>query len=121
MITAVQVAESCAEAVRDLARVTHPEDGAPGLEYPGDVFVVLGLLARSCRDLPAGLEHLELWLSAQAAAGRLEVSGAPEDHEAVVLAVAAMRTELLVAMDVVQTLAASLTAAQTSLRDLRQA
>lgn len=82
--SAIELSERYAQALRDLAAVTDPEDRAPGLRFPGDVYLVLGLLARARRDLPGVLAQLHQWLAGQVGLGVVEgfpalpIEGQPE-------------------------------------------
>ena len=119
--SAVELAERCSDALRDLARVTHPEDGAPGLAYPGDVHVALGLLARLAHELPEALEHLRLWLEGQVELGLVETGVGPGDQDGLARATGGLQDGTHAASRLAGELAATLTRAQTAVHALRQA
>ena len=65
-----EVAYGLAEAVRYLNHATHPgNDG--GLEYPGDVYDLLGHLYTATGRLPQLFGQLAAFLKAQAESGRI--------------------------------------------------
>lgn len=119
--SAVELAEQCAQAVRDLAWVKHPDDGAPGLRFPGDVHVTVGLLARACRDLPQAVEHLRLWLDQQAAQHLVEAWDADRTGEDLPAALRQWQRDLAAVASAAAALEQALTQAQTAIRHLRQA
>jgi hypothetical protein len=64
-----QLGEALAEAVRCLNYASR--DGAPGLEYPGDVYSLLGWLYTAAERLPQLLDQLAYFLHEQYASGRV--------------------------------------------------
>ena len=64
-----QVADTLAECVRVLNYASLGD--APGLEYPGDVYSLLGALYTATQRLPQLLVQLAGFLDAQARTGRL--------------------------------------------------
>lgn len=63
--------DSAAEAIRTANHLTQPVNGAPGLEYPGDVYSAIGNLAILAQRMPQLLRQLSLWLGEQHAAGKV--------------------------------------------------
>ena len=63
-----EVADLLAEGVRFL---NYSTNGGPGLEYPGDVYSLLGALYTGTERLPQLLMQLTSFLAAQAASGTL--------------------------------------------------
>ena len=61
-IAAGDLAEQAAEAIRGLNYATHSADGAPSLEYPGDLYAVVGSLAVMAARLPQLLQQTSGWL-----------------------------------------------------------
>ena len=59
------IAESANEAIRALNRGTHPADGFASLQYPNDVYVVLGSLTQLTERLPQLLVQLSAFLQLQ--------------------------------------------------------
>lgn len=115
------VAQQVADAVRRLADVADTSDGAPGLNFPGDVYLALGFLARAQRELPVALQHLSAWLLAETVAGRVEEGpGGPYDGD-VRSAVEAAARALDQAGAATAPVAHALTQAQLALRTVRQA
>lgn len=64
-----EVGNALAECVRTLNHATR--DGAPGLDYPGDVYTLLGALYTATGRLPQLLGQMAAFLQAQAGAGML--------------------------------------------------
>lgn len=64
-----QVASALARCVRVLNHATHP--GNDGLQYPGDVYALLGDLYTATGGLPQVFEQLADFLQSQAEGGRL--------------------------------------------------
>lgn len=69
--TAAKAADQAAEAMRALNYLTLPREGAPGLEYPGDVYEVVASLKILAQRLPQLFGQLSLWLGEQHAAGKV--------------------------------------------------
>lgn len=65
----LQLGEALAEAVRCLNYASR--DGAPGLEYPGDAYSLLGWLYTATERLPQLLDQLAYFLHEQYATGRV--------------------------------------------------
>jgi hypothetical protein len=109
---AAELAEQIVVTVRDLALVTDPEAGSPGLRFPGDVYVTLGLLARALQELDPVLLASAQWLQGLLARGRLgEDSGERPDA-----AVHAAGAQLVTVRGQAHDLAEALRAVQTTLR-----
>jgi hypothetical protein len=64
-----EVGQALAECVRVLNYSSR--DGAPGLEYPGDVYSLLGWLYTATERLPQLLDQLAYFLHEQYASGRV--------------------------------------------------
>jgi hypothetical protein len=68
---AKEYASSAAECIRSLTYATLPHEGAPGLEYPGDVYEIVASLKVAVQRMPQLFGQLSLWLGKQNAAGRV--------------------------------------------------
>ena len=107
-----QVADIVAEAIRVLNYASMP--GSGGLEYPGDVYSLLGALYTGTGRLPQLFRQLVAFLDAQAASGRLG-----DDHGRDVAAQTAQAAFYLgAAHQVAADLTASLQAAQNAIAGL---
>ena len=69
--TAREVADQAAEAIRALSYLTLPADGAPGLEYPSDVYDVVANLKIAAQRMPQLFGQLSDWLSREYEADRV--------------------------------------------------
>jgi len=79
----MQVADALAEAARVLNHATMP--GAGGLDYPGDVYSLLGALYTATQRLPQLFGQLAAFLASQRDAGNLA-----DDHGRDVIAQVAL-------------------------------
>lgn len=114
----VRLAEQSSDLVRALTRAVSPESRE--LRYPGDVYLVLGMLARLADELPATLDHLARWLVDEAAHGRVEGDSGLGSSEPLDNALLGMQTWLTMSHATSQELRDALVSAQTAIRDLRQ-
>jgi len=64
-------AERAAEAVRLLNYLTLPGDGAPGLEFPSDIYDIVARLKTATQRMPQLLGQMSGWLAAQEESGRV--------------------------------------------------
>ena len=64
-------ADEAAEAIRALNYATLPREGAPGLEYPGDVYEIVASLKTAVQRMPQLFGQLSLWLGQQHAVGKV--------------------------------------------------
>ena len=69
--TASEAAQEAADAIRALNYATLPHEGAPGLEFPSDVYDVIGSLKNALQRMPQALQQCSLWLGEQHAAGKV--------------------------------------------------
>ena len=69
--TASEAAQGAADAIRALNYATLPHEGYPGLEYPSDVYDVIGSLKTALQRMPQALQQSSLWLGEQYAAGKV--------------------------------------------------
>jgi hypothetical protein len=69
--SASEAAQEAAEAIRTLNYATLPHEGYPGLEYPSDVYEVIGALKTALERMPQALQQSSLWLGEQYAAGKV--------------------------------------------------
>ena len=73
--TASEAAQEAADAIRALNYATLPHEGAPGLEFPSDVYDVIGSLKTALQRMPQALQQCSLWLGEQNAAGKVGRAG----------------------------------------------
>jgi hypothetical protein len=77
-----EAASDAAEAVHSLNYATQPAEGWPGLNYPGDVYNVLGSLAVLAEQLPQTCEQLVGFLEREVEHDRVvAVAGQPFEGE----------------------------------------
>jgi hypothetical protein len=81
-----EVGNLLAEAVRVLNYATLGD--APGLEYPGDAYALLGALCTTTQRMPQLFEQMIAFLRAQASTGRLGESSGEDWNERTVLGMA---------------------------------
>jgi hypothetical protein len=103
-----QVAVTLAEAVRVLNYATRAD--TPGLEYPSDVYTLLGTLAAAIHGLPQLLAQVDAFLAAQYNTGRLR----SDNGGSVAGLISAAGGELHYAEDYARALAARLNHAQSA-------
>ncbi len=108
-----QVADAFAEAVHVLNYATMGD--APGLDYPGDVYALLGALSTATSHLPELLGHLVAFLRAQETTGTLA-----DDHgRDVTVRIAVACGALITARDMhAESLARNLKQAQNAISGL---
>lgn len=117
-MTAVRAARLLAEFARALNYATLPHD--PRLEFPSDVFMILGELQAALSRLPQACDHLAFFLQRQRDAGVLyaerEFPHAGNPPEAVAYVVAELRQAAIAA----NTAGTALGRAQTGTSGLAQ-
>ena len=69
--TASEAAQEAADAIKALNYATLPHEDYPGLEFPSDVYDVIGSLKNAMQRMPQALEQCSLWLGEQNAAGKV--------------------------------------------------
>lgn len=74
-----QVAQAASEAVRVLNHATFP-DRAPGLEWPSDVYDVLGNLSSAAAGMPQLSRQLAAWVANETAAGYVRENASYGPH-----------------------------------------
>jgi hypothetical protein len=79
--SAAQAADQAAEAIRALNYATLPHEGAPGLEYPGDAYMVIASLKTAVERMPQLFAQLTGWLTEQEAAGKVGHDSGGEARE----------------------------------------
>lgn len=72
-LSAAELAQEAAEAVRALSHVTIFPDGDGGLRYPADVYATLGELATLGHRLPQAVRQLTAFLHRQHQAGHVAI------------------------------------------------
>lgn len=85
-----EVGSVLAEAVRVLNYATR--DDAPGLQYPGDAYTLLGDLYTATGRLPQLLGQIRVFLDGWQASGQLGAAGAADATEQVSQAAASLTT-----------------------------
>lgn len=75
---AAEIASAIAEGVRALNHATLPP-AAPGLDYPGDAYAVLGSLGEAAARLPQALEQIDRFLTGLLDSARLTVNDGDYD------------------------------------------
>jgi hypothetical protein len=76
--SACRHAEAAAKAIRSLNHATHPADDFPGLQYPSDLYRVLGELSLLCERLPQALRQLVRFLDRQLDANLIAIDAGTE-------------------------------------------
>lgn len=107
------VADAAAEAIRTLNYATM--HGRMGLEYPGDVYELLGTLAQIGERLPQLCDQLRTWLMGELNAGRLGEPKSGPNGGSATLAVLRARDQLALAAGNATELRAQLRQAQASI------
>ena len=69
--TAREVADQAAEAIRSLNYLTLPAEGAPGLEFPSDVYDIVAGVKIAAQRMPQLFGQLSDWLSHEYEADRV--------------------------------------------------
>jgi hypothetical protein len=112
---AQDTAERAAEAIRLLNYLSLPQDGAPGLRWPADLYDIVASLKVAAMREPQTFRQMSLWLGEQHAAGKVaHDSGEPAGGH-----VAAVRAALDTAEDAAGVLAEALNRVHNALAGLR--
>ena len=69
------IADNASEAIRALIRATHPAGGLAGLEYPADVYHVLGALSELASRLPQLFQQLSVFLQQRLQHDTIDIDG----------------------------------------------
>ena len=99
--------EAAADCIHAANYQTLPHEGAPGLEYPADVYAALGNLKLLCQYLPQLAGQIGDWLMGEYAAGKVASDTGTDAGAWVMEAAAALMTASSRAEDMAQALSAA--------------